>query len=135
MDGIGRYFAKVWDGGDFVVFGKDHLVFIIFFLLLNISFIWMRRIKSERFRRNMRWGMAFTSIIVELSWHAWKIWLGEWTVAEMLPLHLCSIFVILNSIMLFTRSYRIYELKSNQNERYIPLDRSWAASSVFPLKP
>ena len=32
MDGIGRYFAKVWDGGDFVVFGKDHLVFIIFFL-------------------------------------------------------------------------------------------------------
>ncbi len=66
MDGIGRYFAKVWDGGDFVVFGKDHLVFIIFVLLINISFIWMRRIKSEHFRRNMRWGMAFTSIFVEL---------------------------------------------------------------------
>lgn len=109
MDGIGRYFAKVWDGGDFVVFGKDHLVFIIFVLLINISFIWMRRIKSEHFRRNMRWGMAFTSIFVELAWHTWKIWLGEWTVAEMLPLHLCSIFVILNSIMLFTRNYRIYE--------------------------
>lgn len=109
MEGIGRFFAKNWDGGDFVLFGPDHLVFIVFFILFNLSFTWMRRIKSERFRRNMRWGMAFSSIIVELSWHTWKAWLGEWTIAEMLPLHLCSIFVILNSIMLFTRNYRIYE--------------------------
>jgi len=27
----------------------------------------------------------------------------------MLPLHMCSVFVILNSIMLLTRNYRIYE--------------------------
>ncbi len=35
--------------------------------------------------------------------------MGKWNVVEYLPLHLCSLFVILNSIMLFTRSYRIYE--------------------------
>lgn len=106
---MSEFFAKDWSGEAFVVFGPDHLVFIAFFLLFNISFIWLRNIKSETFRRNIRYGLAFSSIAVELSWHIWKWQLGEWTVQEMLPLHLCSIFVILNSIMLFTRNYRIYE--------------------------
>jgi hypothetical integral membrane protein (TIGR02206 family) len=105
-----QYFAKDYTGGSFVLFGPGHLGFILFFLLFNLSFIYLRRIKSETFRRNFRYGMAIASIVVELSWHIWKAAIGQWTVTEMLPLHLCSLFVILNSIMLFTRSYSIYEI-------------------------
>jgi hypothetical integral membrane protein (TIGR02206 family) len=104
-----QYFVRDYTGGSFVLFGPGHMAFIIFFLLFNLSFIWMRKIKSETFRRRFRYGLAFASIIVELSWHVWSIIIGKWNVQEYLPLHLCSVFVILNSIMLFTRSYTIYE--------------------------
>lgn len=106
---MASYFAKDWTGSAFELFGSGHLIFIGFFLLFNLSFIWLRRIQNPAFRKSMRYGLAITSIIVELAWHSWKIWLGEWTVAEMLPLHLCSISVIINSIMLFTGNYTLYE--------------------------
>jgi hypothetical integral membrane protein (TIGR02206 family) len=77
--------------------------------LFNISFIWLRKINSDTFRKKFRYGLAITSILVELAWHTWSALVGKWNVVEYLPLHLCSAFVILNSIMLFTRSYKIYE--------------------------
>ncbi|HEY9074989.1 MAG TPA: TIGR02206 family membrane protein [Anaerolineaceae bacterium] len=106
---MGQYFAKDYTGGAFVLFGPAHLAFLALVLAGILALRLLRR-KSERFKRNFR--IAYTVIMVlnELSWHAWKAWIGEWTVQEMLPLHLCSIFVILNSIMLLTRNYRIYEI-------------------------
>jgi hypothetical integral membrane protein (TIGR02206 family) len=106
---MSQYFIRDYTGGSFVLFGTGHLVFIVFFLLFNLSFIWLRRIDDPGFRKRFRYGLATTSIIVELSWHIWSITIGKWNVQEYLPLHLCSIFVILNSIMLYTRSYKIYE--------------------------
>lgn len=64
---------------------------------------------DEQFRKRFRYGLAITSIVVELSWHIWSAAIGLWNIREYLPLHLCSLFVILNSIMLFKRSYKIYE--------------------------
>lgn len=104
-----QYFARDYTGGSFVIFGPAHLGFIVFFILFNLSFIWLRKIESETFRRRLRYGFAITSIVVELSWHVWNIAIGAWNIQENLPLHLCSVFVILNSIMLFKRSYTIYE--------------------------
>jgi len=104
-----QYFVRDYTGGSFVLFGAWHMGFIIFFLLFNLSFIWLRKINSDTFRKKFRYGLAITSILVELAWHTWSAIVGKWNVVEYLPLHLCSAFVILNSIMLFTRSYKIYE--------------------------
>jgi len=104
-----QYFVRDYTGGAFVLFGAWHLGFIIFFLLFNISFIWLRKVDSADFRKKFRYGLATASIITELAWHGWSMAVGKWNVVEYLPLHLCSVFVILNSIMLFKRSYRIYE--------------------------
>ncbi len=104
-----QYFVRDYTGGAFVLFGSWHLGFILFFLLFNLSFIVLRKIQTPNFRKWFRYGLATTSIIVEIAWHLWSYLVGKWNVVEYLPLHLCSAFVILNSIMLFTRSYRIYE--------------------------
>jgi hypothetical integral membrane protein (TIGR02206 family) len=106
---MSQYFDRYYTGGSFVLFGPAHLAFIGFFILFNLSFLWLRKINSEKFRQRFRYTLAFTSIVVELSWHIWCIAIGTWNVQENLPLHLCSVFVILNSIMLFKRSYAIYE--------------------------
>ncbi len=105
-----QYFLRDYTGGAFVLFGAWHLGFIIFFVLFNLSFIFIRKNESPIFRKRFRYGLAISSIVIELSWHVWSAMVGLWNVQENLPLHLCSVFVILNSIMLFTRSYRIYEL-------------------------
>lgn len=106
---MAQYFVRDYTGGAFILFGSWHLGFILFFVLFNLSFIWLRRINSETFRKKFRYGLAITSIVVELAWHIWSALVGKWNIVEYLPLHLCSAFVILNSIMLFTRSYKIYE--------------------------
>lgn len=104
-----QYFVRDYTGGAFVLFGAWHLGFIIFFILFNLSFVFLRKNTDPVFRKRFRYGLAISSITVELSWHIWSAIVGLWNIQEYLPLHLCSVFVILNSIMLFTRSYRIYE--------------------------
>jgi hypothetical integral membrane protein (TIGR02206 family) len=107
---LGTFFAKDWTGGPFVLFGPDHLAIIAFFILLNLSFFWLRKIKSERFRFYLRLGMAITLLLFEAAWQTWRIAIGEWNIRENLPLHMCSLFLFINSIMVITRSKTLYEL-------------------------
>ena len=102
------FFSPNYTGGDFVVFGPAHLAFLAL-ILAGILCLPLLKGKSERFLRAFRIVYAVVLVTNESGWHIWKAWIGEWTVQEMLPLHLCSVFIILSSIMLLTRSYKIYE--------------------------
>ncbi len=62
-----------------------------------------------RSRPQFRMMLGIILILNESAWHIWKVSIDQWTVQNMLPLHLCSIMVWSSSIMLFTRSRRIYE--------------------------
>ena len=105
---LSQYFVKDYTGAAFVLFGPAHIaslgVIIIFFLLLT-------RLKgaSENTLQKVRWGMAILLWSVEASWHIWKLAIGEWTIQEMLPLHMCSVLIWLTGYMLITRNYSIYE--------------------------
>jgi hypothetical integral membrane protein (TIGR02206 family) len=105
-----RFFAKNWNGGPFVLFGPDHLAIIAFFVLFNLSFFWLRRIKSERFRSQFRLILAITLLLFEVAWQTWSITVGKWNIRENLPLHMCSLFLFINSIMVITRSKTLYEI-------------------------
>ncbi len=104
-----QYFIRDYTGGSFVLFGTYHLMFIGSFFLFNTVYIFFRNKMDDQFKKRFRYGLAIASIVVESSWHIWSAIVGLWNIQEYLPLHLCSLFVILNSIMLFTRSYKIYE--------------------------
>lgn len=106
---MGELFAKDYSGGAFVTFGPAHLAFIAGVALFNLGLIWLGRRQDAAARQRVRIFLAVWLVINELSWHAWKFWIGEWTVQEMLPLHLCSIFVVVSAYMLVTRSRGAYE--------------------------
>lgn len=104
------FFAKDWSGSPFVLFGPDHLAIIAFYILLNLSFFWLRKIQSDRFRLTLRIGMAITLLLFEVAWQVWNIAIGAWNIRENLPLHMCSLFLFINAILVITRSKTLYEL-------------------------
>lgn len=107
---MGQYFAKDWPGEPFVLFGTGHIIALFIVLLVNISFLWVRKFPNEKLRKTIRYGLAGILFIGQGSWHIWNIATGQWTVLYHLPLHLCAIFNWVSMYMLITKDYRAYEL-------------------------
>lgn len=106
---MGEFFGKDWSGDPFVLFNAPHLIALSIVLLINLLIIFLRRRFTPRGKRVLRISLAVVLVVVELSWHAWNIHIGDWTVQTMLPFQLCSALVWLSIYMLVTRSYRVYE--------------------------
>ena len=106
---MGQYFAKDYTGEPFILFGTGHLIALAVIVLINLSFIWLRKSKHQKLKDGVRYAIAATLVIAEGSWHVWNIAIGEWTIQTHLPLHLCAVLVWTSVIMLLTKSYRIYE--------------------------
>jgi hypothetical integral membrane protein (TIGR02206 family) len=64
---------------------------------------------SEKAKRNARLTLAVILVVAESSWHIWNLYWGHWSIQTMLPLHMCSIMIIISIIMLLTRNYTLYE--------------------------
>ena len=105
-----KYFIKDYTGTPFILFGTAHLISIGVIVAVCLSMLYFRTVWDEGRRRNFRYGLAVFLIIAELSWQAWSVYYHTWTIQTNLPLHLCSIFIWLSVIMLFTKNYRIFEL-------------------------
>jgi hypothetical integral membrane protein (TIGR02206 family) len=105
-----RFFAKDWTGAPFVLFNTPHLIALGIVLAINVALLWWGRRFPERWRRPTRYALAALLVIDELLWHGWNVYIGEWTIQTMLPLHLCSVFVWLNAVMLVFKAYSIYEV-------------------------
>lgn len=103
------FFAREFIGSGFVLFSPSHLVAIAAIALVCLSWLFVRRSSDQRLRSTIRWGMAVILLANEALWHIWNLVTGQWTVQTMLPLHLCSVFVFLSSVMLIRRSYPIFE--------------------------
>jgi hypothetical integral membrane protein (TIGR02206 family) len=104
-----EFFIRDFTGGPFVLFSIQHWVAIILIVLLNLTFLLLRRNAKPETLRIWRYTMAAVLIFNEAMWHIWNLVTGQWTVQTMLPLHLCSVFVFLSAYMLVKRSYPIYE--------------------------
>lgn len=105
---IGQYFSKTWAGPGFVMFGPAHLGMLLAIILLNL---WLLRFKNapEKTKRTISLALALILWMNKSAWHIWKYAIGEWTIQEMLPLHLCSVLIWLAGFMLIFRVYSIYE--------------------------
>ena len=104
------FFAPEWSGDPFILFGPDHLAIILFFILLNLSFFWLRKKKDTKSRSYIRIGLAVLLLLFEISWQAWNIYLGKWNIQEHLPLHMCSLFLFINAAMMISRNRVLYDL-------------------------
>jgi len=107
---MAEYFALNYKGAPFVLFDAAHLTAMGILAAICLSMLYFRTVWNEDARRRFRIGLAIFLFVCELSWHAWSLWTGTWSIQTHLPLHLCSIFVWLSIIMLLTKNYAIFEL-------------------------
>jgi hypothetical integral membrane protein (TIGR02206 family) len=104
-----QFFAKDYSGGAFVLFGTAHLIALAIAPLFILTFSLFRNKISPQTSKIFRYVMAIILLSNEIGWHLWNAIIGTWTPQTMLPLHLCSVLVWTGVVMLFTRSYRVYE--------------------------
>lgn len=104
-----RYFAADYDGAPFKLFGAPHLVSLGVILAINVMLIVVGSRLPIHWHAPIRIGLGTLLVAQELTMHIWRIWTGTWTYREHLPFHLCSLAVWLGAVMLFTKSYRIYD--------------------------
>lgn len=104
------YFGKDFPGEPFKHFSIPHIIVLVLLLIVNLSFIYIRKNPNPKTQKNIRYAIASILLINEATWHIWNLTTGQWSIQTMLPLHLCSVFVFLNSFMLITKSYPIFEI-------------------------
>jgi len=105
-----RYFALVYDGAPFQLFGTEHLIALAIIMLFCFSYFYFRKIWSEKDRKIIRWVFAIAIVVNETALHIWSAYWGIWNIQTMLPLHMCSVIIWASAYMLVTKNYTIYEL-------------------------
>jgi len=107
---MGRYFALVYDGPPFQLFGAAHLTALAIITLSCFSYLYFRNKWGEKERNIVRWVFAIAIVVNETALHIWSAYWGIWNIQTMLPLHVCSVIIWLSAYMLVTKNYTIYEL-------------------------
>lgn len=105
MNGI---FSLDWGGPPFRMFDAVHLTTLGLIALLNLALARLR-FASEGARRTARRALAVALVANEIFLHIWNLAVGTWSIQTMLPFHLCAVMVWASAVMLWTRSYAIYE--------------------------
>lgn len=101
-------FSPNWNGAPFELFGAAHLAMLAAIMLFNL---WLLRFKNAPHETKKRLRLALSLALWgnEAGYHLWKMTIGQWTVQEMLPLHLCSMLIWLSGWMLLWRNATLYE--------------------------
>jgi len=105
-----KYFALVYEGKTFELFGTPHLIALSIITIGCFSYLYFRNIWGEKERKIIRWVFAIAIVVTESSLHIWSLYWGIWDIQTMLPLHACAVLIWASSYMLVTKNYTIYEL-------------------------
>jgi hypothetical integral membrane protein (TIGR02206 family) len=103
------YFAKDFGGPPFELFKTHHLIALSIVFIFVLFLFFLRWRKSQILNNSFRWSLATLLVLQEISYHCWNVYINEWTLQKMLPLHICSAFVWLSALMLVTKNRHIYE--------------------------
>lgn len=109
MNPIFDFFTGTLQGEPFYPFSTGHLFFLGAIALAIVAMVWYYRRHPDH-RQAFRYTLATLILIDQLGWQLWVYFTGQWLLQTMLPFHLCSVFAYLTAYMLFTKSYRVYEL-------------------------
>jgi hypothetical integral membrane protein (TIGR02206 family) len=104
-----RYFSKFWFGLPFELFSPPHLISLAAVTLACLAVIGARNHFGPKGKLVFRTSLAVILLGSKIVFGFWLIYIQEAALATTLPLHLCSLFILLSAVMLITRSYPIYE--------------------------
>ncbi len=106
-----KFFSAYYSGEQFKNFSTIHLISLLsIFIISVLLYVFSEKIKSLNIDKSVRHVLAYTLAITELSFQIWCAMSGVWTSEYNLPFHLCSVATIICIVMLFKKSYKIFEL-------------------------
>jgi len=95
----------------FKLLSTYHIAAMSIILGINLLVILFRKnLQAENINKFFRYFMAIILLLDEILLQIWHISIGDWSLTVTLPLHLCGVAVFLCIIMLFTKSFSIYEV-------------------------
>lgn len=95
--------------GVFVLFSKSHNAAMLVILAL-IVLMYLNRKKMAEHERRWRIFLGSALIVQEIVLHINRLVLGTWSLDESLPLHMCSLSVILIAVLFATESRYLFEV-------------------------
>ncbi len=106
---MSEFFKKDYTGGAFVLFGREHLLFLALIAAVCVAIVLLRNRFSPRAQTITRWTLLGLIYLCEGSWQVWMLATDQWTIQGMLPLWLCSVTSWTMPLLLVWRSQRYYE--------------------------
>ncbi|RXT02330.1 TIGR02206 family membrane protein [Ammoniphilus sp. CFH 90114] len=106
------FFSGTYTGDAFSMFSMSHWTVLFgFFALILLLYRYRDEInKSSKAYSLIRYGLAVILILTELTLNIWYYANAIWDPGSTLPFQLCSITLFLCIFMLFTKSYKLYEI-------------------------
>ncbi|SDC25262.1 conserved hypothetical integral membrane protein TIGR02206 [Paenibacillus sp. UNCCL117] len=94
----------------FELFGFAHAgSWLILVVVLLVLALFRDAIRQEPWNNLVRYGLAAVLMACEAALQVWSVAEGVWDWRHSLPMQLCSITLILSALMLWRRSYRLFE--------------------------
>ena len=96
-------------GLPFQLFSAQHVLALLLITALNLSFaVFLKDGHHPRLREWLRYILIVVLILVQIAWNWWQWLVGIWTIADSLPLQICTLSEALATWMLLTRSQRLF---------------------------
>ena len=94
----------------FTFYSPSHWVSLVIIAAVSAFTLGWRGLRERpRLADVIRHALAAMLLLLDIALHIWYFVADQWDPAYTLPLHLCSLTLILSFIMLWTRSYRLFE--------------------------
>jgi len=106
-------FSLDYGGPPFVLFSPLHLgaVALVIVCCVLLALVLQHWRGNLQLREGLRHGLAIFSLLNLVGWQLWQLSVGTWTPGYALPLHICTFSNLLCAIMLWGRSYRVFEVQ------------------------
>ncbi|WP_026584897.1 YwaF family protein [Bacillus sp. J33] len=93
----------------FSAFTASHILMIVLFAAVS-GLLYFLRVRLRQIDCWIRGTMFFLLFVLELFYHIWLFKGGHWDLSYTLPLHLCSISLILCLVLLATKSRTVFQI-------------------------
>lgn len=95
----------------FYFFSQHHInALLILVGIYILIFLFRNKLRTPKIDIKIRYIIAASLILQELSLGMWKLYNGAWHPGTSLPLHLCGASIVLSAIMLINKNYTLFEI-------------------------
>mgnify|MGYP000880558827 CR=1 FL=1 len=92
-------------------FGPWHLLQIfITALVVFLIYFYRKQLREFKHEKTLRYIIAGTLLVIELSLHVWHLANNDYYIAHMLPLNLCTINVYASIVIIFSKNKKVFNI-------------------------